>query len=309
MNAFPTKILLATDGSADAILAARAAVDLSSRTGSELHVVHAWQAIPPYAYPSLSTEWYVPPYEEAARKLLTEQVELVEEAGGAVAEAHLVRGRPADAVIDQGEEVGADLIVVGSRGLGAVGRLLVGSVSEGIVHQAPCPVLVVRGGQGAWPPERVITGEDGSDPAKRAAELAAGIAKLFETDAVLVRAFENPPEPIIGWSAQDRRELDEALLLEERVLEERAREMEEVGVGRPETRLIETEPTLALLLVAEENEEEKALIAVGSRGLGAAKRAMLGSVSTKVLRVARGPVLVVCPHGRRTQGEGRRSGG
>ena len=300
MNAFPTKILLATDGSADAVLATRAAVDLSSRTGAELHVIHTWQAIPPYAYPSLTTEWYVPPYEEAARKLLAEQVELVEETGGAVAEAHMLRGRPADVIVDLGEEVEADLIVVGSRGLGAVGRLLVGSVSEGVVHHAPCPVLIVRGGQGAWPPERVVTGDDGSDPAKRAAELAAGIAKLFETDAVLVRAYENPPEPIVGWSAQDRRELDEALLLEERALEERAKEMEEVGVGRPETRLIETEPTLALLLVAEEKDEEKALIAVGSRGLGAAKRAMLGSVSTKVLRVARGPVLVVSPHGRRT---------
>jgi nucleotide-binding universal stress UspA family protein len=55
-----------------------------------------------------------------------------------------------------------------------------------------------------------------------------------------------------------------------------------------------------MLLVAEEKEEEKALIALGSRGLGAAQRVMLGSVSTKILRVARGPVLV-CPPGKRTK--------
>ena len=55
-----------------------------------------------------------------------------------------------------------------------------------------------------------------------------------------------------------------------------------------------------MLLVAEEKEEEKALIAVGSRGLGAAQRVMLGSVSTKILRVARGPVLV-CPPGKRSK--------
>jgi hypothetical protein len=83
-----------------------AAVALSSKTHSELHVVHAWQAIPPYAYPSMTAEWYVPPYEEAARKLLAGQVKRVEEAGGAVTEAHLVRGRPADAIVDLGEEVG-----------------------------------------------------------------------------------------------------------------------------------------------------------------------------------------------------------
>ena len=47
MNIFPAKILLATDGSEDAALATRAAADLSSTTGSELYVVHAWQFIAP----------------------------------------------------------------------------------------------------------------------------------------------------------------------------------------------------------------------------------------------------------------------
>jgi nucleotide-binding universal stress UspA family protein len=46
MNGFPNKILLATDGSEDAALAARAAIELSGETGAELHVVHAWQSVP-----------------------------------------------------------------------------------------------------------------------------------------------------------------------------------------------------------------------------------------------------------------------
>ena len=298
MSIFPEKILLASDGSTEAILAARTAVDMSSRVGCELHVVHAWQAIPPYTYPSLTTEWYVPPYEEAARKLLAEQVERIEEAGDVVVKAHLVRGRPMDTILDLGEEIGADLIVVGGRGLGSVGSLLVGSVSEGLVHHAHCPVLVVRGGGEAWPPNRVVIGDDGSSPATRAAELAVGIGKLLGIQSILVRAYENPPEPIRGWSAQDRRKLDEAISRNEVALEESAQELQAIAGSRPETRLIETEPTLAILLVAEEREPEKTLVAVGSRGLSATKRAMLGSISTKVLRVARGPVLV-CPHGRR----------
>src|SRR3954447_16964052 len=109
MRIFPTKVLLATDGSTDAILATRAAVDLARKTGSELHVVHAWQA----PSPSLVSERYEPPRKEAARKLLHEQMERVEEAGGVVAEVHLLRGRPADVIVDLGEAVGAGLMVLG----------------------------------------------------------------------------------------------------------------------------------------------------------------------------------------------------
>jgi nucleotide-binding universal stress UspA family protein len=294
MTIFPTKILLATDGSEDAELAARVAADLTKRTAAELHLSHAWRPLPYYAYPSLVPEEYHPPYEEGAKKLLDEQVGRIERAGGTVAESHLVTGRPAEAIIELGEEIDAGLIVVGSRGHGPVGRLVMGSVSEGVVHHAHCPVLVVRGGEEAWPPQRIVIGDDGSGPARRAGELAAAFAKLVGAEVGLVQAYENPPEPIRGWSAQDRRELDEVLSRERQALQERAEELVAIAGTRPEIRLIETEPTLAMLMVAEQGEEESTLIAVGSRGLGAAKRTILGSVSTKVLRVARGPVLV-CP--------------
>jgi nucleotide-binding universal stress UspA family protein len=92
--------------------------------------------------------------------------------------------------------------------------------------------------------------------------------------------------------AQDRRKFDLARSRERHALEERAKELEMIAGSAPEVRLIDTEPTLALLLVAEEREEEMTLIAVGSRRLPTAKRAMLGSVSTKILRTASGPVLV-----------------
>jgi nucleotide-binding universal stress UspA family protein len=296
----PERILLATDGSEDASLAAKAAVGLSKKGQAELHVVHAWLPMPHYAYPSLAPERYHPPYEEGARKILTEQVRGIEEAGGTLVEAHLVLGRPAETIVDLAEDLGAGLIVVGSRGLGLVRRLLLGSVSEGVVHHAHCPVLVVRGGDGTWPPNRVIVGDDGSDDARKAGDLTAEIAGLFGAEMVLVRAYEKPPEPVGGWSGEDRRELDEALFREERTLEGRAEELEAAAGSRPESRLVETEPTLAMLLVAEEGQEEGTLLAVGSRGLGIAERTVLGSVSTKVLRVARGPVLV-CPHGERTE--------
>jgi nucleotide-binding universal stress UspA family protein len=301
--AFPARILLATDGSRDAELAARVAADLSVGTGAELHVCHAWRPLPYYAYPSLVPEEYHPPFEEGARKLLDEQVGRIGQAGGTVAESHLVMGRPAEAIIDLGEEIGAGLIVVGSRGLGPVRRLVMGSVSEGVVHHASCPVLVVRGGEEAWPPQSIVVGDDGSGPAKKAGELGAVFAMLVGAEIALVRAYENPPKPIRGWSAQDRRELDEALSRERQALEERAEELVTIAGSRPETRLIETEPTLAILMAAEEGREESTFIVVGSRGLGAAKRTILGSVSTKILRVARGPVLV-CPPAMSSDAQG-----
>src|SRR5215212_6606369 len=135
---FPTKILLATDGSEDARLAAQAAADLSDKARAELHIVHAWQAVP---HSVIDSDYY----EEGARQLLKEQSQFISGSGGMVSDAHLVRGAPVDAILNLGEEIGADLIVMGSRGHGPLARLILGSVSEGVVHHASCPVLVLRG--------------------------------------------------------------------------------------------------------------------------------------------------------------------
>ena len=288
----PNKILLATDGSKDAMLAARVAADLSKRTGAELHVAHAWRhRAQAFGYPTVVWTDYSYIYEREARRVLDAQVDSIEAMGGLVAEQHLLHGPPIDVLLDLCEEMRLGLLIMGSRGLGPVGRIFVGSVSEGVVHHARCPVLVVRGGDEAWPPERFVTGDDGSDSAKRAAELAAGIGGLIGAEHVLVRGHEIPPEPIGGWSAEHRRGLDEARSREEEELNRRARALGGAVGSRTEARLVDADATLSLLLVAEEGDERKTLIAVGSRGLGVVGRARLGSVSTNVLRAARGPVL------------------
>ncbi|MDQ4105625.1 MAG: universal stress protein [Actinomycetota bacterium] len=144
MNFFPKKILLATDDSDDARLAAEAAVDLSNETGSELHVVYV-ALTSPWMTPDAMNPGEAERLREQAQRVLDKQVRWVEEKGGTITEAHLETGYKAShEIIRLAEEINAGIIVVGSRGLGAVERILLGDDSESVVRHAPCPVLVVR---------------------------------------------------------------------------------------------------------------------------------------------------------------------
>jgi len=147
MSTFPTRILLATDGSEQAELAALRAVDLADATHSELHLVHVG-VVPTFlkSYPG-TLGYYGKLYEEieeVSRELLRKQSLRVKAAGGTVAGTHLRMGEVALEIVALAEELQADLIVMGSRGLGGVRRALMGSVSDSVVRHAHCPVLVVR---------------------------------------------------------------------------------------------------------------------------------------------------------------------
>jgi nucleotide-binding universal stress UspA family protein len=152
MSIFPAKILLATDGSADAELALSTAVDIANSTDSELHVVTVGPGNPDPVYgiheAGLRYETYeqaLEAVEQEARNVLDEQVRKVKELGGTVTESYLRRGERRDqAIVRQADEIGAGLIVMGSRGLGGFRRALMGSVSDSVVRHAHCPVLIVR---------------------------------------------------------------------------------------------------------------------------------------------------------------------
>jgi nucleotide-binding universal stress UspA family protein len=141
MSIFPTTILLATDGSREAQLAAATAADLASRTDSELHLIHVGELRPTFL---AQTELEPAQLERQARELLDEQVRRVEEAGGTVEEGHLRLGRADEEIVDLAQSIGAGMIVMGSRGRGRIRRALMGSVSESVVRHAHCPVTIVR---------------------------------------------------------------------------------------------------------------------------------------------------------------------
>lgn len=157
MSIFPTKILLATDGSTGAKLAAQTAVDLAQKTGSELHVIHALDVAsiallyPEAADPEgveipdpILVEEIERLAEKRGREMLDEEVKLVRSAGGTVAQAHMMMGEADREIVHLAEDLGSRLIVMGSRGRGGIRRALMGSVSDSVVRHAHCPVLVVR---------------------------------------------------------------------------------------------------------------------------------------------------------------------
>jgi nucleotide-binding universal stress UspA family protein len=288
MVRFPTKILLATDGSKDAALAARAAVELADKSDSELHLAHAWTNVP-----SAHFEEYVRArLEEEGRRVLDEEARRIEAAGGDLTGVHLREGRTQEVIVDLAEEIGVDLIVVGSRGLGALGSLVMGSVSEGVVRLASCPVLIMRDGEkGAWPPEKVVVGDDGSEEAKRAAELGASIGKPYGAEATLLRA-QLPLRLTGAGPAVDPRIAEEISRKDEEDLERRAIELENMLGHRPRVKALTGDPASAIQREAEES-EVPVLVVVGRRGLGGVKRLVLGSVSSSTLRTVSGPILVV----------------
>jgi nucleotide-binding universal stress UspA family protein len=145
MSIFPTTILLATDGSREAELAASTAAELSERTNSELHVVHVGEV--PFVYHPERHGGYHVDYEKAetqARQLPEKQVEKMGAVGATVAQAHLTMGRADEEIVDLAESIGVGLIVMGTRGQGRMRRALMGSVSESVVRHAHCPVTIVR---------------------------------------------------------------------------------------------------------------------------------------------------------------------
>lgn len=301
MSTLPAKILLATDGSEEAVSAARAAAELSGKIGSELHVLHVGPRggfigaeVGPVVLDPHQEEEFQKRLDEESRKLLDEQVERIESSGGTITRSHLKVGNQADNIVRLAEEIGADTIVMGSRGHGGVRRALMGSVSEDVVRHAHCPVLVMRGHEReALFPARIVLGVDGSRESDAATSTAADLAGIVGSELYVVHAgptahlpyaYPYLVENVESFFEQANEEARK--FLETRV--EQLRQETETAVhahlrlGAPEKEIVE---------LAEEI--DAGLVILGSRGLGGIRRALMGGVSDAVVRHARCPVLVV----------------
>jgi nucleotide-binding universal stress UspA family protein len=296
MPMLPRRILLASDGSEDAAREARTAIELSEKLGTELHLVYVEHV------PSV---FYLPPgfwefdmelqrdvaerIEEEAFARLTQEVEIVREAGNKVAQVHERVGTPDEEIVKLAEELGVDLIVVGSRGLGLLKRVLMGSVSESGLQHADASVLVARGGPISFP-TKILVATDGSEEATLAARTAADIAGGTGSELHVVRVGEVAlvyhPERH-GYLAQYGKLQEEARLL----LDEQVERLRAASGTVAQAHLRMGLPDKEIVVLSEEI--GAGLIVAGSRGLGPLKRALLGSVSSSVVRHAHRSVLVV----------------
>jgi nucleotide-binding universal stress UspA family protein len=141
-------IVLGTDGSETANEAVRQAIDLASQIGAEINLVSAYEPVSSArlreeaAEAPKDVEWMINPREDVDA-VLGQAAEMANRAG-VKTHTHAREGDPADAILDVAEEVNADLIIVGNKGMTGARRFLLGSVPNKISHHAPCSLLIIR---------------------------------------------------------------------------------------------------------------------------------------------------------------------
>ena len=141
-------IVVGTDGSETAGEAVRQATELAKSVGASVHLVSAYEPVGGQRLREerqnvpADMEWMVNPREDVETTLRAASSTLGEE--GVTVETYAREGDPADAILDVAEEQGADLIVVGNKGMTGAKRFLLGSVPNKVSHHAPCSVMIIR---------------------------------------------------------------------------------------------------------------------------------------------------------------------
>ena len=268
-------ILCGVDRSDEAAQAARFAAGLAVRVGTQLILLHVAPE------PWVST--HSPEHDERMR-----EEEAFERAGHLGTVVNPIRVDPAasvERVVEFGqpdkilrsvaEELGATHLVLGSRGQGAVEDILAASTSGALAREAPCPVILVPAEPAPWSKDSadatIVCGVDGSDGSHAAARHAAELAQRLNARLVLARVIEtlgdDPPDGLV----------------------------EDIRAGAPGVRIYSQtlSGVAADKLLELARRREARLVVVGSRGRGAVKAALLGSVSGKLVQETDRPVMVV----------------
>lgn len=281
-------VVVGVDGSSYSELALDWAIEEARLRHLGITVVCAWRT--PLLVAGPASAIAVPQVARVASHhaddIVRSAVRKVERAGVAVT-GEVAEGQPAEMLLAMSD---ADQVVVGDRGAGAVSRFLVGSVSSAVAHHAKVPVTVVRASAGR---ERavgqVVVGVDGSEHAQRALARAALEAAARQARLVVVGAWRiTDPDllapftgmrmpPMDDVEAQARARVDHAVATT-------------LGAAADLTvSIVHDTPVDALIAAAGQAD----LLVVGTRGLGAFDRMLMGSVSTACLHHSPCPVQIV----------------
>jgi len=226
---------------------------------------------------------------EEAEVELAQKIERAAKDAGGEAEA-FPSSSPARGLHDAIEELGADLVIVGSSSRADGGRVLAGNVALQLLHGSPCAVAVAPKGfrQGDHGLRVIAVGIDGSEESREAVRAAVQLGKPPQATIRLVAAVNANAADEFGWAYGQHNPAPTLREVAEKDLDEAAADVPDEL--RPARELIEGDVVQSL---AEEAEQGADLLFVGSRGYGPVRRVLLGSVSGALVKAAPCPVLVV----------------
>jgi nucleotide-binding universal stress UspA family protein len=281
------RILIGFDGSSHGEDALAFGQALAQATGAETAVAVAYKAVIPKDSSGTESDYQARLRHEAEQEL--------ERARGLAPELpaeafRTVRGSAASALHRLAEELEADAIVVGTSHRGALGRVWAGSATEQVLHGAPCAVAVAPVDYAQLPPEsrrlrRVGIAYDGSPEAKAALHAAVALAQSAGASVSPISVVDLRTPTTIAYGYEKYVEAVRELAAVE------LREAGEEVAGSADVELVKLEGDPAQELARASADVD--LLVAGSRGNGPLKRVLLGSVSSRLVREARSPLLLL----------------
>ncbi len=267
--------------------------------GASLTVLHVWPLMPPpppYDALASSALLMLPEQREAS---LTRLRALVDALGSphVDATARIEAGSPPEVILDVARRTHADVLVLGTHGRSGFDRLMLGSVTEKILHKSPCPVITVpRTVEGPALQRvtyaRIVCALDDARADNVAFTFAESLARESNAELVLVHVVEPFPEPTLAEVGFTEAAQEADMLSQQwrSALEALAAQLKAAGL-RTRAHVASGKPGTEILRVADE--EHADLIVLGVRGRGAVDLWVFGSTASRVVRHARCPVLTV----------------
>ena len=289
------RLLVPVDGSAQAEQPLALALAIARAAQSDLHLV--WVR-PPEA--QRRTEAGRPSTRMSYLETLTE---VVTDRLGAPVCRHVLAGRPADSILKQAIEADIDLILMASRGHGALWRLGIGSTTDSVLRNSPVPVLVMRAPDEDEPDlarpvrlDEIVIALDGSDAAESVLGPALELARLMHSGITLLRIVETPVLPLDhGTFGIDLTR--ESVAVEVRIahayLDHVAGRLRAGGLAV--NTAVRDASTACAGIERFVREADADLVALGTRGMGGARHILRGGTVSRLLHDGPVPVLVANP--------------
>lgn len=284
------KVLYATDGLEPAIRAAQFLEKLADRSRIDLTVMSV-------THSGIPAPEHAPFMLDAVELRRKDTMKLVDAAteklvvAGFRARGHTAEGHPGQEIVRAVEDEWYDLVILGAGGRSWLGNRLLGSVSSYVLHSSPRSVLIVHDSLPGDGNASVLLGTDGSQGARITTQTLAEFADTERTKIEVVSVAEAPSPmffavPGAAYVPPDAYKQEQEIHKQIRERADRcasraASELRDSGF-EVEARVTDGNPTEQLLKEADRGKFD--LVAVGSRGLGPFRRALLGSVSDHLVR-------------------------